>query len=309
MPKSKKKKRNTESSTISLHVPLNMEDNQSQESVAQNPLSGDEMCWYETTPEPLSDTGLFPILAVETPEKPAKKRNRESQSGARNWETANAELMEVIRAMTSKQDETLRRVSAIGITTEATSKRVEELTTTVKQLSLDVQQHKQTLEKMKVANTKLQEENKHLREAVAECQRYSRRWSLKMHGVRESRDEDIRGKIIDILGKMAPKLREDLKQGIDIVHRVGKLRDDGAARSTIVLFALRRLRDAVWKEAKNSQYLQENRLRITEALSPEDRAAREKLWPLIKKARDEGKKASFRGASAVINGKVIDCPE
>lgn len=307
MPKSKKKKRNTESSTISLHVPLNMEDNQSQESVAQNPLSGDEMCWYETTPEPLSDTGLFPILAVETPEKPAKKRNRESQSGARNWETANAELMEAIRAMTSKQDETLRRVSAIGITTEATSKRVEELTTTVKQLSLDVQQHKQTLEKMKVANTKLQEENKHLREA--ECQRYSRRWSLKMHGVRESRDEDIRGKIIDILGKMAPKLREDLKQGIDIVHRVGKLRDDGAARSTIVLFALRRLRDAVWKEAKNSQYLQENRLRITEALSPEDRAAREKLWPLIKKARDEGKKASFRGASAVINGKVIDCPE
>lgn len=309
MPKSKKKKRNSERLTISQHVSLNMEDNQSQESVAQNPLSGDEMCWYEATPEPLSDTDLFPILAVETPEKPAKKRNRESQSGGRNWETANADLMEAIRAMTSKQDETLRRVSAIGITTEATSKRVEELTTTVKQLSLDVQQHKQTLEKMKVANTKLQEENKHLREAVAECQHYSRRWSLNMHGVRESRDEDIRGKIIDILGKMAPKLREDLKQGIDIVHRVGKLRDDGAARSTIVLFALRRLRDAVWKEAKNSQYLQENRLRITEALSPEDRAAREKLWPLIKKARDEGKKASFRGASAVINGKVIDCPE
>lgn len=73
-----------------------------------------------------------------------------------------------------------------------------------------------------------------------------------VEGGRESRDEDIRGKIIDILWKIAPKLREDLKQGIDIVHRVGRLRDDGAARSTIVLFALRRLRDAVWKEAKNS---------------------------------------------------------
>lgn len=161
------------------------------------------------------------------------------------------------------------------LTTESTSKQMEELSATVKRLKLDVHQQKQSLEKNVVV--KLQAENKRLRETVADCQRYSRRRSLKIHGVRQTRDEDIRGKIVEVLGKTAPKLRDRRQEGIDIVHRVGKHRDNGASRSTIVQFAMRRLRDAVWNEAKGSKFLQENHLRITEALSPEDMAAREKL--------------------------------
>ncbi|MEQ2186556.1 hypothetical protein GOODEAATRI_029787 [Goodea atripinnis] len=48
---------------------------------------------------------------------------------------------------------------------------------------------------------------------------------------------------------------------------------------------------------------------IMEVLSREDKEAREKLWPLVKKAREEGKKSSFRGPSASINGKQIDHPD
>lgn len=104
---------------------------------------------------------------------------------------------------------------------------------------------------------------------------------------------------------MAPKISDSLKEGIDIVHHIGQRRQDGYNRSGIVFFALRRLRDAIWREAKGSKFLLDIKLRITEALSPENKAAREKLWPLVKKAREDGIKASFCGPFAFINGKKI----
>lgn len=281
----------------------------SQESTLRDQMQlNDDTSWYEATPD-LTDPLAFPLLeGSETPVKPpSKKHKRESNQGGK--EKDNAAILEAIRELSAKQDETFRKVSAIETTTNSTSKQMEKLTATVRQLTVDVHQQKQSLDSVQNEIVKLQAENKLLKENVAECQRYGRRWSLKVHGVKETKDEDIRGKIVGVLGRTAPMLRDSLKEGVDVVHRIGKQRQDGSSRSTIVLFAMRRLRDAVWREAKGSQFLQENHLRITEALSPEDKAAREKLWPLVKKAREEGKKASFRGASAVINGKIILCSE
>ena len=127
--------------------------------------------------------------------------------------------------------------------------------------------------------------------------------------MKEEEGEDIRRKIIDILGNVAPKLLNNLEEGLDIAHRVGQRRQDGSSRSTIIHFALRHLRDAIWREAKGSKFLLDKKLRISEALSPEDKAAIEKLWPLVKKAREEGEKASFCGPFAFINGRKIDPSE
>ncbi|MEQ2182232.1 hypothetical protein GOODEAATRI_020190 [Goodea atripinnis] len=187
--------------------------------------------------------------------------------------------------------------------------KMEKFTSTVHLLTLDVNQQREDLDDMKNIIQKLKAENKALKINIADCQRYSRRWSLKLHGVKEKEGEDLRHKITDILGSTAPKLRTDLEDGIDIVHRMGQRRQDQSCRPTIILFALRRVRDAVWREAKGSKFLFDNKLRITEALSPEDKEAREKLWPLVKKAREDGKKASFHGPFAFINGKKIDPPE
>lgn len=271
-------------------------------------LLSDDANWYEAAPD-LNDPLAFPLLEEsETPVKPpSKKHKHESSHSGRQKD--NAAILGAIRELSAKQDETLRKISAIEITTQSTSKQLEELTVTVRRLTVDVRQQKQSLDNVQGEMVKLQDENRLLKEMVADCQRYSRRWCLKVHGVKETKEEDIRGKITDVLGRTAPKLRDSLKEGIDVVHRVGKRRDDGSARSTMVLFAVRRLRDAVWREAKGSKFLQENRLRITVALSPEDKTAREKLWPMVKKAREDGKKASFRGASAIIDGKVILCSE
>ena len=172
----------------------------------------------------------------------------------------------------------------------------------------DMSQQKVKTGKMEEDIAKLQAENKSLRESIAEGNRYSRRWCLKIHGIREQDNEDIRTRVISILGRTAPSVRDYLQEGIDVTHRVGKLREDGSERSTIVRFALRKHRDAVWKEAKGSQFLKDNNLRITEALCPEDQAERNRLWPFVKAARERGETAVFRGTTVFINGVKKDFP-
>ena len=68
---------------------------------------------------------------------------------------------------------------------------------------------------------------------------------------------------------------------------------------------MRHYRDIIWKMAKGNKFLDEKKLCIKEALIPQDQAAREKLWPLIQKARQEGKKAGFKGPYAFIEGRMI----
>ncbi|KAI2655011.1 Ribosomal RNA large subunit methyltransferase H [Labeo rohita] len=46
-------------------------------------------------------------------------------------------------------------------------------------------------------------------------------------------------------------------------------------------------------------------LRFAEDLSPEDRERRNKLWPLVEKARQQGCRAYFVGPKAYIDGKEL----
>ncbi|RXN35673.1 hypothetical protein ROHU_003627 [Labeo rohita] len=68
---------------------------------------------------------------------------------------------------------------------------------------------------------------------------------------------------------------------------------------------MRHFRDALWKAAKNSPYLTKHHLRFAEDLSPEDRERRNKLWPLVEKARQQGRRAYFVGPKAFIDGKEL----
>ncbi|CAM4577146.1 unnamed protein product [Leuciscus chuanchicus] len=151
----------------------------------------------------------------------------------------------------------------------------------------------------------LRKENKSLKASVQECRRYSWRWFLKLHGVAEKDNEDVRSVVLNILGKIAPGVGDGLQDSVDVVHRLGPKRTDGKTRSIIILFSQRRIRDIIWSAAKGCKFLTDNKLRLSEPLSPEDRAARDKLWPLVKKAREEGKKATFRNSFALIDGKHI----
>lgn len=133
---------------------------------------------------------------------------------------------------------------------------------------------------------KLKAENLTLKAGMAECQRYSHGWALKIHGVREDDREDIRSRIFDILGKVAQKIRDSLKEGVDVAHRIGQWKQDCSNWSNIILFDMRHHCDTVWKEAKGSRFLDQY-LRISRALSTEEKATRQKLWPIVWKVREE----------------------
>lgn len=106
---------------------------------------------------------------------------------------------------------------------------------------------------------------------------------------------------------MATDLPADLLDvGVDVIHHLGPPPTDAKCRSIIIGFSLKRVRDAIWQASKKCKFLILNKLSITEPIPPEDRAAREKLWPLVEQARKQGKKASFKDYFALIDGKRYD---
>lgn len=250
----------------------------------------------------------FPRLP-ETPQKndsPAKKRNK---VGAKSESETSSEVLEAIHALGLKLDQTHLKISAIEKNTEITSAKVDSLATSVQQLIAEVNIHDERLSVMEKEVHALKAENVTLKANIAESQRYTRRWSLKLHGLKEAVGEDVRRITINALANVAPDIHDQLDRVIDVAHRLGRKStssDMSHKRPIVILFSMRRYRDVIWRAGKNSRFLLDNGLRISELMSPEDKAAREKVWPMVKKAREEGKLAVFRGPFAYIEGKRID---
>lgn len=217
-----------------------------------------------------------------------------------------------IRAINNDDSTTgiiLEKLSSIEKASHATANALETLTSTVQSLLNQVSIHSEKIQKIDSEPEKLKQENTQLKLKMNEMQRHSRLWNLKIHGLKEADDENIRELVIGVLVKVAPHICDHIPSTVDIVHRLGAKRKDGSHRTTIVRFSMRHYRDHVWKAAKNNAYLLSKNLRITEALSPDDAAARAKLCPLVKKAKEEGKKTSFKGPHAYIDGQRITLEE
>lgn len=201
----------------------------------------------------------------------------------------------------------LEKLSSIEKSSQATADAMNALTATVQTLLNQVTAHSEKIQLIDGEMEKLKKDNLDLSMKLSDLQRHGRLWNLKLHGVKEENGEDIRRITMDILCNVAPQISDKMPLAVDIVHRLGATKKDGSPRTMIIRFTMRFYRDIIWKEAKNNGFLRANNLRIKEAITREDAAAREKLWPLVKKAREEGKRASFRGPFAIIEGKKIDC--
>lgn len=139
-----------------------------------------------------------------------------------------------------------------------------------------------------------------------ELARYKRRWNLRLRGVPEEENEEVRMKVINICQNVAPGHEEKFLEVIDSVHRLGRKHPDKTqARDIILQFSMRHFRDMIWKMAKHSEYLKKKNLRFKEDLTPEDREKRIYLWPAIQKARQEKKIAFFVGGRAFVDNKEV----
>lgn len=218
----------------------------------------------------------------ETPDKcpPLKRPKAEVINRTAVSSTEASEILFEIKRLSEKIDHTFAKVTAIGKSSERSSLKLTELASTVQKLALNVQDHDKKIGSMELQIARLKDETSTLKASLADAHRYTRKWSLKLHGLKEEEREDVRALTIDVLHKVAPSGHARLEVAIDVAHRVGRKKlGTKSQRSIIILFSMRRYRDLIWKEAKNNAYLQNNNLRISEALSPEDQAAREALWP------------------------------
>lgn len=159
------------------------------------------------------------------------------------------------------------------------------------------------------SRTKKEEINSTEREQrLANLETYTRRWNLRIHGIPEKDKENVRQEIIDVCQQILPQFKEKFPDVIDVAHRLGRVHPHSKGRGILFRFTSRFYRDAVWRAAKDADFLTKNRLKITEDLSSADRAKRLKLWPIIEKARKENKRAFFVGGRAFVDGTEIFPP-
>ena len=52
-------------------------------------------------------------------------------------------------------------------------------------------------------------------------ERYKRRWCLRIKGKKEKINENIRAKVVELLGRIAPDLKMKMYEAVDVFHTVG----------------------------------------------------------------------------------------
>lgn len=140
---------------------------------------------------------------------------------------------------------------------------------------------------------------------VTDLEQYGRRWNLRLYGLPEAIKENVREEVIRVCQELLPHEATKLPDAIDVTHRLGTKRaNETRPCATIIRFSARRFRDAVWKAAKSSEFLRNQGMQFKEDLTKEDRDSRLKLWPLIKKACDDGKSAYFVRGRGFIEGDL-----
>lgn len=140
---------------------------------------------------------------------------------------------------------------------------------------------------------------------VTDLERYGRHWNLRLHGLPEPTKENMREEVIRACQEVLPQEAAKLTEVTDVAHRLGTRRTNETRHcATIIRFTTRRFRDAVWKAAKSSKFLR-NQAWSSRRILRRRTVTVDRLWPLIKKARDDGKSVYFVGGHIFIEGSEV----
>lgn len=227
-----------------------------------------------------------------------KKKNKAEEDYPA--EVENSTLMKILDAVTNLSE----RFDIQENKMEGFAARMEEQYSMLSELKKEVSENKKKTEILESQLVKLQDELRATKEKYKEQERYKRRWNLRLKGIGEKDNEDIKSTVTAILSKIAPGVPWNFQDMVDTVHRIGK-KDSLHTRQVIIQFVKRECRDLIWKLSKNCEICKKNGLRFAEDLIPEDREARRLLWPKVKEAREKNKRAYFRGPFAFIENIQI----
>lgn len=209
----------------------------------------------------------------------------------------------------------------IDVISKKIEERADKIDRAVKYNSDQINELKQSIEFCHAEVVVLKKENETLKVQVAELQKdvagmevkqnvqdaYSRRHNLRLYGVPEKEEDDIKARVQEICRAVVPVAEaRSVVPAVDVVHRLGRRKTgETRPRPVIIRFQSRTARDAVWKCSNKNDHLKTNRLYFKEDLTEADRERRNRLWPAVEEARKRGDKASFNGGRAFINGKEV----
>ncbi len=111
---------------------------------------------------------------------------------------------------------------------------------------------------------------------ISDLERYFRRWNLRLFGMPETFKEFIRSEVIRICETYA-EAKNKYPGVADSVHRLERRGDNTKPHAVIMHSTSQVIRDALWKAAKKSQFLQDNNLHFAADLTSLDRDRRKKL--------------------------------
>lgn len=242
--------------------------------------------------------GSVPSTPCKTP---AEKRVKPAAEKEKN-EISNETILDAILNLEKRVDEKLADLSEQA---KQSSAMIASLTKAIQFNTEEVNECKKRVKDLETQNEHLRKDNCDLKERVRDQERYRMRWCLRIKGIEEKKDEDIRSHVIQLLCKIAPEMNAKMDEAVDIVHRLGR-RMDNKNRNVIVLFTQRRVKDEIWRRTKTSLICKTEGVRFAEMLPREDLEDRRKLWPQIDQARRAGKLAFFRGPYGFIDGRRIE---
>ncbi len=294
--------------------------NESASQACQDPLA-ENMHDYLSQDTESVEFGMceeeFPCLLPSLPETPCKSpaaKQRKTEGG--DTSAILSQLGELSRLINNRSDalekmvgENSRGIASMKESINENTKQISGIKDVIDFMSAEVKDLKVKLGVTESLAKRVELNSRQQEERLLHLETYSRRWNLRVHGVPENEREDVRGKIVDVCQQLLPDAKDKLPDAVDIVHRLGRKRlHDNKPRGIIVQFTSRFQRDAVWRAAKESVFLRNNNLKMSEDLSPADRERRNKLWPAVEKARKENKRAYFVGGRAFVEGVEIFPP-
>lgn len=123
----------------------------------------------------------------------------------------------------------------------------------------EVKTLKQQNATLKIQVAKQEKKLTEIESKVNENDRYSRRWNLRIYGLAEKSDENIKARVKNICRALVPEEERNVVAGsLDVVHLLGRLRDvenNQPPRPVIMRFISRTARDMTWKSAEKNDYL------------------------------------------------------
>lgn len=240
--------------------------------------------------------------------RPTKKpRPGSEELNEGDEEVSNYMLLMAMQRLENMHVESLQRLKRMEEAVNSNAATIKELKTSVEFQGEQIEEVTGKVNTFETELKALKKENAALKEKCRQIENHSRRQNLRVSGIPERPGESVKKIVVELFSQISPSIAAQLPFSVDVAHRLGPPRvGEGALpRRIIVRFLSRDHRDQVWRDSQTSTVLRQRKFFLTQDLTQETKEARNKLWPLVEKARKERKRAGFRGACAYIEGKRI----